>query len=77
MVSVMFGMDKSLILFASKIRIDPSFPLDQSLFDHLLDDTAKVAVADPKTQGQLIHLGLEDPIFIAMFQKMRSEAFLD
>ena len=28
-------------------------------------------------QGQLIHLGLEGPIFIAMLQKMRSEAFLD
>ena len=51
--------------------------MDQALFDHLLDDAAKVAVADPKTQGQLIHLGLEGPIFIAMLQKMRSEAFLD
>ena len=36
-----------------------------------------MAVADPKMQGQLIHLGFEGPIFIAMFQKMRSEAFLD
>ena len=36
-----------------------------------------MAVADPKTQGQLIHLGLEGPVFITMFQKMCSEALLD
>ena len=51
--------------------------MDQPLVNHLLDDTAKVAVADPKMQGQLIHLGLEDPVFITMFQKMCSEALLD
>ena len=36
-----------------------------------------MAVANAKKEGQLIHLGVEGPLFIAMLEEMSGHALLD